>query len=199
MLKNNIKLLAILSILFVGCGTYSSTSCSLAPLPKDLTINEYVKYSFDYNNSTKIISATISKKTDDGYFITLENNETTNQYKRRTNCNTQPSNYKLSPEEKYIISGNTGQFKNNNPALSSPIDWVDKGCENTSISVSAGIFDATKCIFITDSNQTKKRKITTFILPDTVNKRPFLGDLKTIIEFQDDSVMTIELLEWNNL
>ncbi len=199
MLKNHLNLLIALSISFVGCGTQSSTLCSMLPPPKNLTINEYVKYSFYHNNSIKIISATINKKTNDGYFITLENNETANQYKRRTNCDTQPSNYKLNPEEKYIIYGNTGQFENNNLALSSPINWIDKDCKNTSVSVPAGIFNVQKCTFITDDNQTKFRKITTFKISDAIEKKPFLGNLKTIIEFNDGSEMTIELLEWNNL
>ncbi len=205
---------------FSACGDGKSiegkTEINCIPLPKDLTKGEYAKYRFVTDNYQKDVSAKIDDIHDDAYIISFEDNGTKiNNYKLFKECkdtvslnqdqhldNTKKENIKLNTEEEYIIWNtyfiDIGKFHNPDVKIYDILKSAEE-CSNECISVKAGNFEVEKCVITYDDNRTNIKKIISYMMLKTAKSRPFYGHIKDVVILNDDTNLTSELVEWNNL
>ncbi len=208
-LKNRKKISVFFSIFLVlvgliGCGEGDKISVSCAPLPKNLTVNEYAKYSFTHKSIEKIVSATITSENENIFFIELDTDGQKNEYKKHKKCNdTQEKvdGYKLSYEEEFIVQGGSYFGMNTVSEIGQALPAIEDGidCEEDFLTLGVGNFHVNKCVSITDDNHTKIEKMTTFTILNEAEKKPFYGLLRKVIDLKDGSIIIAELIEWNNL
>ena len=109
---------------------------------------------------------------------------------------------KLTNEEDYIKSGalfiDTSKYYSVDKNISSKLK-SDHTCSNESITVTAGRFEVEKCITTYDDNRTVIKKIIHYMMPKTSKSRPFYGHIKDIIVLKDGTILSSELVDWNNL
>ncbi len=210
-LKNRNKISICSSVFLVLVGLFGceeeggKTFVSCPPLPKNLTVKEYAKYSFTHKSIEKIVTATITSENENTFFIALDNNGQKNEYKKYKSCNdnkVKSDEYKLSNEEEFIVRG--GSYFGLNIVLEKgqasppPIVW-NTDCEEVFLTVPVGTFPVNKCVSTTNDNRTQIEKMAIFTMLKEAEKKPFYGLLKEVIDVKDGSTITAELIEWNNL
>lgn len=196
-------LMAGFSLAVAGCTTTVDTSPSCIQL--DMQVNEKAIYQFSENSITDQVEVVVESESTEAYQVNIVEGESQVSIGIIKQCqDDQMTGQDLSPKVQFIVYGSnfipTESGSNDPPP---PIEWqVDCTDQPQLMTVMAGTFSVFKCASqpATGSN-TNIVKVTRFFKNnnDGLGKRPFSGNIKQIIDYQDSTQDVVELIEWNGL
>ena len=189
-----------------GPGEGMLASC----VPIEMSLNESATYGFTKGEVTTTLTATVSQETDSAFVVTINQQGEVHSITLSKNCQDQDAagQLVLTAEEDYILLGGSlthltqDSMSTLDADAAPPIDWLVNCDEQLSqIDVPAGTFTVSRCVMTTSDSQSPIRQITRFnqVITSEGDEQPFSGNIKTIVDFMDDTQVVAELLEWNGL